>query len=679
MNNIKKIISTVFCLFILGVTLFPMTALAYPWPGEPGGSPPPPPYLYSPPSPDYDGDITLTWRSSDGATEYRIYRSTNYYWGYGLIALTPYLSYTDQGLIQGYWYYMVKARNDYGMSPASNKIGVEVILEPPDPVILSQPTTPNYNGIIDLQWSSSPTALSYKIYRSLSQNSGYECIGSTSYTWYTDTVDDVHLYWYRVIACIGSRESDPSNAVFVNILSTIWYEWNKGYNIGDFPSNEWNLYDGDIEVVKASTYNVNTSGKVIRMSESRGCAGMTRVESYPFIPEKSLYFKFKAQVSQVDYGEVIILLAAENTAKFFEITFDSYNEEIKINMANEQFYHLDLTFNQIYDFDIIFLKIPDSNIVQYYVFINQKLEITGWVNTVYYPLAIDIQLEILDGGPGEFFLDNFFLGYVEKEVFPEEYIEIAVPMYYLYSPEFVEDDDIERIDMKYRYKITETHTITTSISMGFSFRGILSLLFSTPLYEVITFYATDECEVSTNRLDLVIFNLIEASKRDLTFYLPGLDPETGASNITVLYDFTILNQSITKYNIDHFESVFGKKPENFDYCKNYASYVKPLTFKPETQSYTEWKSIESRNLKSSYSYTIAATLGFKLGKYVKFNLGLLFTFSYSCEIETDASVGITWSTGADLTREVIVNIFAPPIGSYSTPLDLPPYSAEQVV
>ena len=100
----------------------------------------PPPYLYSPPSPDYDGTITLTWRSSDIATGYRIYRSTHYDWGYVLIA-TPYLlSYTDQVSTPGYWYYMVKAYNSYGISLASNKICVEYS----DEIIILSPAQTNF-------------------------------------------------------------------------------------------------------------------------------------------------------------------------------------------------------------------------------------------------------------------------------------------------------------------------------------------------------------------------------------------------------------------------------------------------------------------------------------------------------------------------------------------------------
>lgn len=103
--------------------------------GGGGGTPPSTPTLYQPPSPDYDGKITLTWSSSARATGYKLYRSATYSGGYQLITTTTQLSYTDQVTSHGFWYYKVKAYNSYG-TRTSNIVSVEVPAPPSDPTTL---------------------------------------------------------------------------------------------------------------------------------------------------------------------------------------------------------------------------------------------------------------------------------------------------------------------------------------------------------------------------------------------------------------------------------------------------------------------------------------------------------------------------------------------------------------
>jgi hypothetical protein len=279
-------------------------------------------------------------------------------------------------------------------------------------------------------------------------------------------------------------------------------------------------------------------------------------------------------------------------------------------------------------------------------------------------------------GPGEFFIDNFFLGFIGNDLYPEEYIELGIPMYYIYTPEH-NDPYVDSIDMKYRYVQITTETITTSLFMGFSLVGTLSVSGSTPLSQVITLSQTQQYEKSTAGEDLVVFNLIEADKRDITFYFPGEDPETGFTDITGWYSFDILDQTITCYTFNHFETDFGVPPD-FNYCKNQASKTGELLFKATGGPMTDWEEVGQRQLDLSSSYSIGLFLGIPLGKYVKFNLGLLFTFSYNYYLETETSLGVRWASNAPQGHIVQTDIYAPPEGSYSTPLDLPPYSAKQV-
>ena len=92
----------------------------------PASNIPPPPTLYPPITPDFDGIITLTWGAAPRATSYLVYRSTSSSGTYQYIGSTSGLSYTDERPM-GVWWYKVKAKNSYGTSGYSNIVSVNVI------------------------------------------------------------------------------------------------------------------------------------------------------------------------------------------------------------------------------------------------------------------------------------------------------------------------------------------------------------------------------------------------------------------------------------------------------------------------------------------------------------------------------------------------------------------------
>lgn len=130
MINIKKTIITGFCLIILGMTIFPLNGLAFIIPPPPGGRAPPtdPPTLNNPPTPDYDGRISLAWSEVARATGYELFRSDPSE-EYQIIKTTSQLSYTDQVPTSGLWFYKVRAYNIHGNGPFSDRASVQVISE----------------------------------------------------------------------------------------------------------------------------------------------------------------------------------------------------------------------------------------------------------------------------------------------------------------------------------------------------------------------------------------------------------------------------------------------------------------------------------------------------------------------------------------------------------------------
>ena len=162
------------------------------------------------------GKPMLTWNAVEGATSYRIYRSTSKGSGYSLLGTTTATSYTNTGAKAGTtYYYRVKACNDAGLSPYSNIVSGQVKSVTPKPsapvVKLGDSST---SGKPQLTWNAVSGATSYKVYRATSQKGTYSLLGTVTATSYTNTGAKAGTtYWYKVKAVNSAGESAYSNTV----------------------------------------------------------------------------------------------------------------------------------------------------------------------------------------------------------------------------------------------------------------------------------------------------------------------------------------------------------------------------------------------------------------------------------------------------------------------------------
>ena len=162
------------------------------------------------------GKPMLTWNTVEGATSYRIYRSTAKGSGYSLLGTTTAASYTNTGAKAGTtYYYRVKACNDAGLSPYSNVVSGQVKTVTPKP---SAPVVKIGNSAASgkpmLTWNAVSGATSYKVYRATSQNGAYSLLGTVTATSYTNTGAKAGTtYWYKVKAVNSAGESAYSNVV----------------------------------------------------------------------------------------------------------------------------------------------------------------------------------------------------------------------------------------------------------------------------------------------------------------------------------------------------------------------------------------------------------------------------------------------------------------------------------
>ena len=162
------------------------------------------------------GKPMLTWNAVEGATSYRIYRSTSKGSGYSLLGTTTATSYTNTGAKAGTtYYYRVKACNDAGLSPYSNIVSGKVKSVTPKP---SAPVVKighsASSGKPMLTWNAVSGATSYKVYRATSQNGTYSLLGTVTTTSYINTGAKAGVtYYYKVKAVNSAGESAYSNTV----------------------------------------------------------------------------------------------------------------------------------------------------------------------------------------------------------------------------------------------------------------------------------------------------------------------------------------------------------------------------------------------------------------------------------------------------------------------------------
>ncbi len=225
------------------------------------------------------GEITLSWNSVSGATEYKVFRNTSQ-----IATVTGSTSYTDKSLTSGQSYtYTVKAINSAGQSPFSNSASADAsgpCQTAPSAPVISAITDSACGGNILLSWNAVSGATAYKIFRNDIQ------VASTASTSYTDTglvVDTSFTYKVKAVNNIGnspfsnsvSAVSSPACAVIPNapVISV-----STGTACGGTVLISWN------QIQNAASYNIYRDGVLIASTfdVSYTDTGLTSGQSYSY-------------------------------------------------------------------------------------------------------------------------------------------------------------------------------------------------------------------------------------------------------------------------------------------------------------------------------------------------------------------------------------------------------------
>jgi sugar lactone lactonase YvrE len=184
------------------------------------------------PNPSLTGNISVTWNIIEGATSYRIYRdltSITSIEGLMCIAEPTTSSWTDLGLSNDTYHYVVTAVNESGESDPSNCVNVTVAI-PSLPEYLPQPPNlqpispnPSITGNITLDWNDIPGVTGYYVYRdttTIANIFGRTPIATITESGYIDTELSNGTYHYVVVANNASGNSSMSNVQIVTVTIT---------------------------------------------------------------------------------------------------------------------------------------------------------------------------------------------------------------------------------------------------------------------------------------------------------------------------------------------------------------------------------------------------------------------------------------------------------------------------
>jgi fibronectin type 3 domain-containing protein len=170
------------------------------------------------------GQIHLQWTYEEGATSYKVYRSTTP-GGEGATALATVTSssYTDSTVTNGVtYYYKITALTGATASALSSEYSANTSgtgTAPPAPTGLA---TTAGNGSVALNWTASTGATSYNIYRGTAAGAeGATPIATTTTNSYTDTgLTNGTTYYYKVAASDSAGTSAQSSEVSATPTAT---------------------------------------------------------------------------------------------------------------------------------------------------------------------------------------------------------------------------------------------------------------------------------------------------------------------------------------------------------------------------------------------------------------------------------------------------------------------------
>jgi fibronectin type 3 domain-containing protein len=158
-----------------------------------------------------NGQVSLGWTASSGATSYNLKRSTVSGGPYTTIGSPASTSSVDSAVTNGTTYfYVISAVNTGGESANSSEVSAKPIA--PIPAIPSGLSASGGNAMVSLSWTASSGATSYNIKRATNSGGPYTTLTTATSTYATDSsATNGTAYYYVVSALSSGGESGNSS------------------------------------------------------------------------------------------------------------------------------------------------------------------------------------------------------------------------------------------------------------------------------------------------------------------------------------------------------------------------------------------------------------------------------------------------------------------------------------
>jgi fibronectin type 3 domain-containing protein len=163
-----------------------------------------------------DGEITLAWTASTGATSFQVSRNTTGTGSFTAIATPTTTNYLDKPVTNGAAYYYVVAASNGSCSSANSAVASATPVCTP-PSVPGTITATAGDTTVTLSWDPSmPTPASYTLQRKTGATGTWATIASPAVASYTDSsLANGTAYYYQVSASNGSCNSAYNTAVSV--------------------------------------------------------------------------------------------------------------------------------------------------------------------------------------------------------------------------------------------------------------------------------------------------------------------------------------------------------------------------------------------------------------------------------------------------------------------------------
>ena len=165
-----------------------------------------------------NGEVTLSWTASAGATGYNVQRATTNggpYTQLAQVAAPTSNGYTDSSVTNGTtYYYVVQTLTAAGSSANSPQVSATPGIPGVTPVPPTNLTATPGNGVVTLTWTASTGATGYNVKRATTSGGPYTQLAAPTSSGYTDSsVINGVTYYYVVSTLTAAGESANSAEV----------------------------------------------------------------------------------------------------------------------------------------------------------------------------------------------------------------------------------------------------------------------------------------------------------------------------------------------------------------------------------------------------------------------------------------------------------------------------------